>query len=110
MNNQSRTISIVGYITMIGWVIALIMRLSEKPQSELSRFHLRQSLGINLIGLALSAIQFILSILYLSFIGNILGVIFFILWLLGLMAAIQGQFRRIPFVGQWFEENFDFVR
>ncbi len=110
MNDQSRTISVVSYITIIGWIIALIMRQTERPQSELSRFHLRQSLGINLIFFTLSIVQFILSILYLGFLGHILGMIAFILWLTGLIAAIQGQFRKIPFIGQWFEDNFDFIR
>lgn len=110
MNNQSKTVAIVSYITIIGWIIALIMRQSENPKSEFSRFHLRQSLGINLIAFALSIVQFILSILFLGFIGKILGIIVFILWLVGLINAIQGDFKGIPFIGKWFEENFDFVR
>ncbi|MCU4175776.1 DUF4870 domain-containing protein [Carboxylicivirga sp. N1Y90] len=110
MNEQSRTIAIVSYVTIIGWIIALIMRQSEKPQSELSRFHLRQALGINLIGFALSIVHYVLTFVYLGFIGNILGFVLFILWLIGLIGAIQGQFRYVPFLGRWFEENFDFVR
>lgn len=109
MNDQSRTIAIVSYITLLGWIIALIMRQSERPQSEIARFHLRQALGINLIAFALSSIQYFLSVLYLGFFGGILGFAVFILWLMGLLAAIQGRFRYIPFVGRWFEETFNFI-
>lgn len=110
MNEQSRTIAIVSYVTFLGWIIALILRQGEKPQSELSRFHLRQALGINLIIFAYLITQYVLSFLYLGFIGNILGFVIFIFWLIGLIGALQGQFRYVPFVGRWFEENFDFIR
>jgi len=45
MQNQSNTIAILSYVWFIGWIIAFIMRQNERPQSELSRFHLRQSFG-----------------------------------------------------------------
>nr|WP_321407748.1 DUF4870 domain-containing protein [uncultured Carboxylicivirga sp.] len=109
MNDQGKTIAIISYITLLGWIIALIMRQSERPQSEISRFHLRQALGINLMGFVLSSIQYFLSFLYLGFIGGILGFAVFILWLMGLVAAINGKFRYIPFVGRWFDETFNFI-
>lgn len=110
MNEQSRTIAIVSYVTFLGWIIALILRQGEKPQSEISRFHLRQALGVHLIIFAYSIIQYVLSFLYLGFVGNIIGFVVFFIWLIGLIGAIQAQFRYIPFIGRWFEENFDFVR
>ena len=109
MNDQSKTISVVSYITIIGWIIALIMRQNESPKSELARFHLRQSLGIHLLSFALSIAQLLLNAMYLGFMGNLLTIAVFVLWLLGLLAAIQGDFKRIPFIGQWCEDNFNFI-
>nr|WP_321450444.1 hypothetical protein [uncultured Carboxylicivirga sp.] len=109
MNDQSRTIAIVSYITLLGWIIALIMRQSERPQSEIGRFHLRQALGINLLGFSLSFVQYFFTILHLGFLGGILGFAVVIFWLIGLIAAIQGRFTYIPFVGRWFEETFNFI-
>ncbi|MBI9065549.1 MAG: hypothetical protein JEZ14_26430 [Marinilabiliaceae bacterium] len=110
MQNQSNTIAILSYVWFIGWIIAFIMRQNERPQRELSRFHLRQSFGILLIILAHSFVAWILHFMYLGFISNMLWFGIFILWLIGLMSAVQGQFKPIPFIGRWFEENFTFIR
>nr|WP_319400027.1 hypothetical protein [uncultured Carboxylicivirga sp.] len=109
MNDQSRTIAIVSYITLLGWIIALIMRQNERPQSEISRFHLRQALGVNLLVFLVSSSQFFFSALYLGFIGTVLSFAAGLLWLMGLIAAIQGRFRYLPFFGRWFEETFNFI-
>ncbi len=109
MSNQSKTIAIISYLTVIGWIIAFIMRQNEQPRNELSRFHLRQSFGINLLGFALSLIQYVIYMLHLNFINNLLGLGIFILWILGLIAAIQGKFNPVPLVGKWFEEQFTFI-
>ncbi len=110
MNDQSKTVAIVSYITIIGWIVALILRQNESPKSEFSRFHLRQSIGVHLILFASSIIRFVLAFLYLGFIGNIVWILGAIIWLIGLINAIQGDFKGIPFIGDWFEENFDFVK
>ncbi|MCU4163407.1 hypothetical protein [Carboxylicivirga caseinilyticus] len=109
MNDQGKIIAIVSYITLLGWIIALIMRQSERPQSEISRFHLRQALGINLLVFLVSSSQYFFALLYLGFIGTLLSFAVGILWLIGLIAAIQGRFRYIPFVGKWFEDTFNFI-
>lgn len=110
MNDQSRTVAIVSYITIIGWIVALIMRQNEYPKSEFSRYHLRQSFGVQLILFASSMVRFVFAFLHLGFIGNFVWIIGAIIWLIGLINAIQGDFKGIPFIGDWFEENFDFIR
>lgn len=110
MNDQGKTIAIISYITIIGWVIALILRQNENPKTEFAKFHLRQSLGINLLGLASSFITYTFGMLHLGIIANIVAFAIFVLWLIGLIAAIQGHFKAVPFLGQWFQDNFGFVR
>lgn len=110
MSDQNKTIAIVSYLTIIGWVIAFILRQNEQPQRELSRFHLRQSFGINLLGFALSLVQYVIYMLHLSFIIKLLSLGIFVLWIIGLISAIQGKFNPVPLVGKWFEEQFTFIR
>lgn len=110
MRNQSNTIAILSYVWFIGWIIAFIMRQNERPQSELSRFHLRQSFGILVLAFGYSMLAWILYFLHLGFISDIIGFAIFILWLIGLLGAIKGLFRPIPFIGWWFEENLTFIR
>jgi uncharacterized membrane protein len=109
MQDQSRLISTVSYITIVGWIIALILRQNENPKSELSLFHLRQSFGLMILSFVTSFATIILSAISLGFIGNIIAICFFILWLIGLIGAIQGRFLKVPFIGDWIQENMQFI-
>lgn len=109
MNDQSRLISTISYITLIGWIIALILRQNEKPQSELGLFHLRQSFGIMILFFVASIAKVIFDTISLGVIGNVLWVGVFALWLIGLIGAIQGNFTKLPFIGDWFQENLKFI-
>ena len=42
--DQNRLLAVLGYMTIIGWLISLV--LYGKHKSSLLRFHLRQSLGL----------------------------------------------------------------
>jgi uncharacterized membrane protein len=108
MNDQSRLIATISYITLIGWVVALILRQNENPKSELGLFHLRQSFGVMILSFLASASN-VLSVISLGFLGNVLWLCILIIWLIGLLGAIQGRFTKIPFIGDWMQENLRFI-
>lgn len=110
MNNDDKTIAIVSYITPIGWIIALILRQNENPKSNFSRFHLRQSLGVLSLVFVTGIIVKLLGLVGLGLIANIIGIVSFILWLIGLISAIQGTTKLIPLIGSWSDTTFDFVK
>lgn len=100
-NNQTPTtgtdpkvVAIVSYITLIGWIIALVL---NNPKSEFASFHIRQMLGITLLGIVLSIIPVV------NFIAWIIPLV---LWILGLVSAIQGEKKTVPVVGPYFQEWF----
>jgi len=100
-NNQTptsgtdpKTVAIISYITLIGWIIALVL---NKPKSEFASFHIRQVLGIFLLGIVLSIIPIV---------GFIAWIIPFVLWILGLISAIQGEKKPVPVVGEYFQQWF----
>tara|TARA_R110002020_G_scaffold427434_1_gene636808 strand:+ start:651 stop:980 length:330 start_codon:yes stop_codon:yes gene_type:complete len=99
--NNGKTIAIIAYITLIGWIIALVMHNNNK--TALGAYHIRQMLGIMLLGLALSLLGSLLDIYILSVILNI-GVL--VLWVLGLIAAIQGEKKPVPLLGEQFQQWF----
>jgi len=109
MNDQSRLIATVSYITLVGWVIALILRQNENPKSELGLFHLRQAFGLMVLSFAASISKIILASISLGLLGNIIGLVFIAFWLIGLIGAIQGRFTKVPFIGIWMQENFRFI-
>jgi len=100
-NNQTPTsgtdpkvVAIVSYITIIGWIIALVL---NNPKSEFASFHIRQVLGIFLLGIVLSIIPVV---------NLIAWVIPLVLWILGLISAIQGEKKLVPVVGAYFQDWF----
>lgn len=103
--NNGKTVAILSYFWLIGWIIALIIHNGNK--TSFGAFHLRQA-GI------IVATQIVLNIIALAvgvdgavrFLVGVLGFGLFILWIIGLIAAIQGKEKKIPVLGdlaqQWF--------
>ena len=94
--DQSKTVAIVSYITLIGWIIALILNQSKK--TELGSFHIRQTLLIYIA-------WFIFW--WIPVIGWLLILVLFVFWIMGLVYAIQGQQKEVPLIGglaqKWFK-------
>jgi len=99
---KNNSIAVISYLTLIGLVIAFVMNNEKKE--EFARYHIRQSLGLNIAALALS---FVNVIPILGWIVSIVG--FFVLlymWIVGLMNAINGKEKAVPILGKQFEEWF----
>jgi uncharacterized membrane protein len=99
---EDRTVAILSYITLIGFIAAIVIHQGRK--TELGAFHLRQVLGLVLTGAA-GAVCAVVPIL--GWIVWILVVIAgFILWLLGLLAALKGEMRPVPILGEHYQRWF----
>lgn len=105
MNNQTvqegKTIAIISYITVIGTLIAYIM--NQNKQNHFASFHIRQAIGLFTLGLLVNFLQRYTD---LGWLDMILGITVFILWLFGLIGAIQGEEKKVPFLGDQFQEWF----
>ncbi len=97
---QGKDIALIAYITIIGLIIAFVMN-SEKKHA-FAQFHIKQSLGIALTGLAIS----ILSIIpFLGWLISFFGFFFIVfLWIMGLMNAINGKEEAVPLLGEKYKE------
>ena len=102
--NDARILSIIAYMTLIGWLIAYIL---NNPKTEQASFHIRQALGVNLLFLV-SGVFFVVPIFgwIAGFLGYILGAI---LWVLGLIYAVQREQIEVPILGHNFQEWFQAV-
>jgi uncharacterized membrane protein len=101
-SDEGKTIAIISYITWIGWIIALIMNNDKK--NDFARYHIRQSLVIMIGSLVVGVITRITFLGW--FVGGILGIALFVLWLLGLISAINGEKKPIPIIGEQAQEWF----
>ena len=98
---NGKSTAIISYITFIGWFIAFVMNNNNK--SDFGVFHLRQSLGIIAIGALLTILD---SIVNIGMLVTIFQFGVFVLWIIGLVGAIQGQKKLVPFLGDYFQDWF----
>nr|WP_067063700.1 import component protein [Mucilaginibacter sp. L294] len=106
MNNK--TLSIVSYITPIGWLIAYF---SGKDKADaLLKYHLKQSLGLAIVSIALNIfLRFIISLVpALAFLG-LIGLVIIIFWILGMINAANNALKPLPVFGKAFESSFSFI-
>jgi uncharacterized membrane protein len=107
---DGKTISIISYFTWIGWIIAFVMYSSNK--SQLAAFHIRQSLLLMILGILVYIIQIML--IFVPFLGwAVIGLLWIgivVLWILGLVSAINGQEKPIPVIGALAQNIFSGIK
>lgn len=104
----NKTLSIVSYITIIGWLVAYFS--GKEKADDLLKYHLRQSLGLLIFGLVLGiALNIIIAIIpALSFLSYIsFGVL--VLLILGAINASNEVKKPLPIIGKTFENQFPFI-
>ncbi len=103
---EDKTVAILSYLTIVGFVVAIVMHSNRK--TRLGAFHLRQSLGLFLLGIALMPVGTILG--FVPFVGWLAGLALWMgilaLWLVGLISAINGTEKPLPVLGDKFQSWF----
>lgn len=103
---EDRTVAIVSYLTLIGFIVAVVIHGNKK--TALGAYHLRQSLGLMVTAIAFSVASMIIgAIPIIGFLVIPLGwLAMFVLWVMALVAAASGQLRPVPLVGEYFQKWF----
>ena len=105
---DNKTLSIVSYITIVGWLIAY--QVGKDKADSLLKYHLRQALGLALVSIAFNIVLRIVASVVpaLSFLG-LIGLVFLVFWILGIINAANGAEKPIPVFGKMFEDKFAFI-
>lgn len=113
MSNPNPTPSQTKNTSMaaLAYIIFFVPLLTDAKDDPFVKFHVKQGLLLWIIGIALWFLNVI--ILYrIPFIGwlisFVLGIGLFVLWLLGLMNALNGKQEPVPVIGQFAEQYFKF--
>lgn len=108
---MNKTLAIIAYVTIIGWVVAYFEYKKQTEKSPLVRYHLGQSLGIFIVSVVLSiAIGIVASVIpSLGTLLSIAGLLPLILLVLGAITASNEACRPVPVVGKLFENKFSFL-
>lgn len=91
---------IVSYLTPVGLIIAFVM-----GDRENSRFHLNQALVLFLTSLLMDVVRRVIG--WLPLVGwlaklliSLFGIVWIILWIIGILSAISGEEKKIPILGE----------
>lgn len=98
---QNKNAAIVAYLTIIGTVIAIFMNNENK--SSFASFHIRQALGIFLTFFALG---YPVGYFDSWMISSAFYVFFFILWIYGFMGALNNEEKKVPLLGDFYQNIF----
>ena len=111
---EDTTVALLAYLTIIGFVVAIVLHSNKK--TALGAFHLRQTLGLFITALVIWIPCLIISMipvvnLVMVILGPAVMVGLFVLWIMGFIAAINGQQKLMPVVGthyqKWFANAFN---
>lgn len=97
---DTKTASVVSYITWIGWIVALL--LGNKDDYEVKK-NLNQALVINIIGTVSSIIIGVFSMIPIigilfTILGSLISLVCFILAVMGIVNAVNGDGKSLPVV------------
>lgn len=98
--NEGKTMAIISYLWWIGLIIAFIM--NNDKRNSFAAFHIRQMIGLLLLNIAATLIGNYVN----DSIGWVIGVGTFVLWIIGFIGAIQGEEKRVPLLGDNFQDWF----
>jgi uncharacterized membrane protein len=99
---EDRTVAILAYITLIGFIVAIFLHQNHKTQ--LGAFHLRQVLGMVLTGAAGAACSVVPILGWIAWF--LVAIALFVLWILGLLSAVRGEMRPVPLLGEQYQRWF----
>jgi uncharacterized membrane protein len=104
--DSGKTAGIVSYFWIIGWLIAYF-GMHQNNKTSLGSYQLRQTL---LLHIAITAAYIVLNMLLLPMIFsgfyaigclfNLLWLVFLVLWIIGLIGAVNGEKKPIPLIGE----------
>lgn len=110
---SDKLVAVLAYLSLIGFIIAIVLNASKKEEDKkFGAFHLRQALGLLILGLAFLVVDAVIKTTLLAFsmslasslnfISFILSTLFLAFTFFGVWNAINGEEKKLPLVGHYF--------
>ncbi len=111
-NISDSTVGVVAYITLIGFIIAIILNGSkEGEEKKFGAFHLRQALGLIIFAVGIYIVMLLLTTILISISWALLAIVSFIsmiVWLgllaliiMGIINAANKTYKEVPVIGKF---------
>lgn len=115
-SDEDKTVAILAYITLIGFIIAIVQHSSNK--TKLGAYHLRQAVGFMITGIAMSIILVLIALPMLGMgLRNVadyamfIYLLSFVIWIgllvcliISIINAASGRLKPAPIFGRLFEK------
>lgn len=115
---DKKTLALVSYITIIGWLISFFSYKGQEKSSLVS-YHLRQGFGLGIstiaYGIIVNILVFILVMIspalagIISMILSLVYIGFLVLMIIGIITANKEEEKPLPVIGKMFEGKFNFI-
>lgn len=79
-------------MAIIAWFIFFIPLLTDAKDSKFAKFHANQALLVTLL-------YVVAAFTTMFFIGFLIYPVAFVLWIMGIISAANGQMKRLPIIG-----------
>lgn len=101
---EGRIAAIISYLWIPGIIVAVI--LNSQTKNRFAAFHIRQAIGV--------ALMFLITTLFAykflgGFLGSVLWFASLILWIFGIVAAINEEEKEVPVLGPYFQKWFSSI-
>jgi len=119
-SDDGKTVAFVSYLTLIGFIIAIVQHSSNK--TKLGAYHLRQSLGFMITGIGMAIFLWIISLsvfsmslsissmitygIFISFLSFIVWIGLLVCIIISFINALNGQEKPAPIFGKLYESWF----
>ena len=109
---DNKTLSIVSYVTVIGWLISYFSSKDNTAKSSLVIYHQKQSLGLVIVGIAYGIISRILLMFFpaIAIIFSLVSIVLLVFMVIGIVNAMNEVQKPLPIIGKAFEDKFSFIK
>jgi uncharacterized membrane protein len=84
-------------LSYLGILILVPLLSEDAKKSDFAKFHLNQGLVLLIASVALSMVWAVPILGW--FVGFFGGILLFVLWVIGIVGAIQGEKKKVPLLG-----------
>ena len=109
---SDKSLSIISYITLVGWLISFIVSTDQKPRNAIIVFHQKQSFGLFVTSILFSIITQIIAAIVpsIAMILSLVNLGFLALMIIGILNANNEKQTPLPGIGVFFIDKFSFIK
>lgn len=87
-------------MAIVAWFLFFVPLLTDQKDSKFVKFHVNQSLNLVLLSVAGYVVASVLMVVLIGFLLlPVVGIGVFVLWIIGLISALNGETKRLPIIG-----------